>query len=60
MQNQKFKRSLNRAKQLFRRSLISIFGESVDSGAEEVVLKVVKSKCLPLGLLLCMAWNVSR
>ena len=48
MQSRVFKCSLDQRKRAFYRSLNAIFGRIGRSASEEVVLKLVTSKCLPL------------
>jgi len=52
---------LNHAKQLFYRSINAIFGEIGRTASEEVILELLKSKCLPILLygLECFSLHVS-
>ena len=47
-QSRKFRCSLNHAKQSFHRSINVIFGKIGRTASEEVILELVKSKCLPI------------
>jgi len=60
-QSRKFRCSLNHAKQSFHRSINAIFGKIGRTASEEVILEMVKSKCLPILLygLECFCLNVS-
>jgi len=60
-QSRKFRCSLNHAKQSLYRSINAIFWEIGRTASEEVILELVKSKCLPILLygLECFFLNVS-
>jgi len=47
-QSRKFRCSLNHAKQSFYRSINAIFGKICRTASGEVILELVKSKCLPI------------
>ena len=47
-QSRKFRCSLNHAKQSFHRSINAIFGKIGRTASEEVILELVKSKCLAI------------